>query len=272
MHDSALDKARVFRSAYLAEVELTPLVMLDVGSAVAERNQKTNRDVMSNPRWRSLGIDIEPGPNVDIVVTAPYDWTEIATASVDVVTCSEVFEHAEFFWITMLEIARVLKSNGLAFITSPSSGPLHRFPVDCWRFYDDAFQALAKYAQLNLLESQVQWAPAYQKGLQWRDCSAVLQRPARSPTEEAVAFARIAVGKILARHNVQVDDFARLPLLTPEIDISPIGPMTGKHAFAKRESDLLKSGSSVRRKGHLILRHLREIGRILRSPLEEIRV
>jgi hypothetical protein len=272
MHDSALDKARVFRTAYLAEVEMAPLVVLDVGSAVAEPNQKSNRDVMSNPNWRLLGIDIEPGPNVDIVVTDPYDWTEVTTASVDVVTCSEVFEHAEFFWITMLEIARVLRANGLAFITSPSSGPLHRFPVDCWRFYDDAFQALAKYAQLNLLESQVQWAPAYQKGIQWRDCSAVLQRPTRSPAKEAVAFARITAGKMLARHNVQVDDFAHLPLTPPQIEVSPISPMRGKRAFARREADLLKSTSSVRRKEHLIQRHVREIGRIVRLPLEKIRV
>lgn len=271
MHDSALDKARVFRNAYLAEVEQTPLVVLDVGSAIAESNQKSNRDVMSNPNWRLLGIDIELGLNVDIVVTDPYDWTEISTASVDVVTCSEVFEHAEFFWITMLEIARVLKANGLAFITSPSSGPLHRFPVDCWRFYDDAFQALAKYAQLNLLESQVQWAPAYQKGIQWRDCSAVLQRPTRSPAEEAVAFARVVAGKMLARHNVQVEDFADMPLAPPRIEVSSIASMSGKHAFAQREAELLKATSSIRRKEHLILRHVREIGRIVRLPLDQIR-
>ena len=42
MHDSALDKARSFRNAYLAEVEQTPLVILDVGSAIAEPNQKSN--------------------------------------------------------------------------------------------------------------------------------------------------------------------------------------------------------------------------------------
>jgi SAM-dependent methyltransferase len=272
MHDSALDKARVFRTAYLAEVETAPLVVLDVGSAVAEPDQGSNRDVMSNPNWRLLGIDIEPALNVDLVVADPYDWTEITTATVDVVTCSEVFEHAEFFWITMLEIARVLKANGLAFITSPSAGPLHRFPVDCWRFYDDAFQALAKYAQLNLLESQVQWAPAYQKGIQWRDCSAVLQRPTRSPAEEAVAFARLTAGKILARHTVQVDDFTCLPRTPPQIEVSPIGPMRGKHAFARREADLLATSSLVRRKQHLILRHVREIGRIVRLPLEKIRV
>jgi len=272
MHDSALDKARSFRNAYLAKVEQTPLVILDVGSAIAEPNQKSNRDVMSNPNWQLLGIDIEPGLNVDIVVTDPYDWTEVTTASVDVVTCSEVFEHAEFFWITMLEIARVLKTNGLVFITSPSSGPLHRFPVDCWRFYDDAFQALAKYSQLTLLESQVQWAPAYQKGIQWRDCSAVLQRPVRLPAEEAVAFARIVAGKMLARRNVQVDDLADVPLGPPQIEVSSIASMTDKHAFAHREAELLNSTSSIRRKEHLILRHMREIGRIVRLPLDQIRV
>jgi hypothetical protein len=47
--------------------------------------------------------------------------------------------------------------------------------------------------------------------------------------------------------------------------------MTGKHAFARREAELLKATLSIRRKEHLILRHVREIGRIVRLPLDQIR-
>jgi SAM-dependent methyltransferase len=271
MHDSAIDKARTFREAYLAKAETTPLAILDVGSAIVDPTQKSNRLVFDNPQWRMIGLDIEPGLNVEVVVKDPYDWTEIESGSVDVVTCSEVFEHAEFFWITMLEIARVLKVNGLAFITSPGSGPLHRFPVDCWRFYDDSFHALGKYSQLLLLESQVQWAPAYRKGMQWRDATGIFQRPARSADEETAAFARIAAGKLLARSHMEPQTFARLPAAPASVAVSPIGPKTGLDALGRRETELLRTTSSLRRKSDVILRYLREIGRVARSPLKEIR-
>ena len=177
MHLSALDKARVFRSAYLSGLEDAPLTILDVGSAIVDPTQHSNRDAMTNPRWTLTGMDIEPGLNVDVAVADPYDWREVESGSVDVVTCSEVFEHAEYFWVTILEIARVLRPRGLAFITSPSPGPLHRYPVDCWRFYDDGLPAVARWGGLTVLDAQVQWMPVYRKGMQWRDASIVLQRP-----------------------------------------------------------------------------------------------
>ncbi len=51
-----------------------------------------------------------------------------------------------------MEIVRVLKYDGLIFLIAPSRGPIHRHPVDCWRFYPDGYRALAKYGRLELLE------------------------------------------------------------------------------------------------------------------------
>ncbi len=230
----------MFRRAYLASVEADPLTVLDVGSAIVDGQSLSNRDVMTNPYWALLGMDIEPGRNVDIVVVDPYRWSEIATGSIDVVTCSEVFEHAEFFWLTIMEIKRVLKPLGLAFITSPGGGPRHRFPVDCWRFYDDAFPALARYSGLTLLEAQVQWVPAYRKGVQWRDSSAVMQKPAAAaggPDEQVAS-------------------------IIPE--------QRGLAAFAAREAELLAATNHFSRKARLVLRQLREIKRIVTTPLHDL--
>lgn len=271
MHASAQDKARVFRQAYLASAESTPLTLLDVGSAIVDGQSLSNRDVMQNPAWTLLGMDIESGLNVDVVVADPYDWREIATGSVDVVTCSEVFEHAEYFWITILEIARVLKGNGLAFITSPGGGPRHRFPVDCWRFYDDAFPALARYAGLNLLEAQVQWVPAYRKGIQWRDSSAVMQKPARDEAGSRLDAARIAIGKSLRGPEpalAEFDGLSELPVAP--CPISAIQPQQNQNAFAAREAELLAKESVVIRKTRLVLRQLREIRRIITTPMQDL--
>ncbi|MDU0341329.1 class I SAM-dependent methyltransferase [Bosea rubneri] len=270
MHASANDKARVFRKAYLAEVETAQLTVLDVGSAIVDGQSLSNRDVMTNPAWTLRGMDIEPGLNVDIAVADPYDWKEIATGSVDVVTCSEVFEHAEFFWITMLEISRVLKGNGLAFITSPGGGPRHRFPVDCWRFYDDGFPALARYAGLNLLEAQVQWVPAYRKGIQWRDSSAVMQKPVLDAEAARLDAARIAIGKSLRNPRPELTELQTLGAPVSPAPLSAIPAMTGKSAFAAREAELLAGSSVFVRKARLVLRQLREARRIIATPMRDL--
>ena len=76
MHASANDKARVFRKAYLAEVEAAQLTVLDVGSAIVDGQSLSNRDVMTNPAWTLRGMDIEPGLNVDIAV-AELGWDRL---------------------------------------------------------------------------------------------------------------------------------------------------------------------------------------------------
>lgn len=270
MHDSANDKARVFRKAYLSAVETSPLTVLDVGSAIVDGQSLSNRDVMSNPAWKLVGMDIEPGLNVDVAVADPYDWKEIATGSVDVVTCSEVFEHAEYFWITILEISRVLKGNGLAFITSPGGGPRHRFPVDCWRFYDDAFPALARYAGLNLLEAQVQWVPAYRRGIQWRDSSAVMQKPVRDAAATRLDAARSMIGKSLRGAEPALTELDLSALPNTPLPLSPIPALQGKAAFAAREAELLAADSNVLRKARLVFRQLREIRRIITTPMKDL--
>ena len=273
MHASAYDKALVFRQAYLSSVEHISLNVLDVGSAIVDGQALSNREAMRNPAWTLVGMDIEAGHNVDIIVTDPYDWREIATGSIDVLTCSEVFEHAEFFWITILEIARVLKGNGVVFITSPGGGPRHRFPVDCWRFYDDAFPALARYAGLNLLEAQVQWVPAYRKGIQWRDSSAVMQKPLRDAEMSRGDAARNTIGKSLRGREPALEELelvSGIALDGPVQALSMIPSLRGMGAFAAREEELIAGRNTLFYKTRLIMRQLREIRRIVKTPIRNL--
>ena len=78
----------------------------------------------------------------------------------------------------MLEIARVLKVGGLCCILAPSSGPEHRYPVDCWRFYPDGLVALATFARLDTLEAVTQWdAAGNPESDQWHDSMLVCRKP-----------------------------------------------------------------------------------------------
>jgi SAM-dependent methyltransferase len=266
MHDSAFEKAQVFRRSYLAPYETDELVVLDVGSAVVADGHRSNREAFLNQKWRYAGLDIEKAPNVDVVVADPYDWREVEDATVDVVTCSQVFEHTEFFWITILEIARILKPNGLAFIVAPGSGPLHRYPVDCWRFYDDGLPAVARWADLTLIESRVQWRPVYKRGNQWRDAAVVLQRPVRDVEGDRKALTKNRLVKCAHRG---MEPSGTMPFEPPLPSV--ISPATPLDVLEAHEDKLASAGSRLTYKLSLAGGHLRAIRRILRTPAADIR-
>ena len=89
-----------------------------------------------------MGVDLTFGTNVDVVLADPYDWRELAPESADVIVAGQTFEHTEFSWETMRQLGRTLKNNSLCCIIVPSSGPEHRFPIDCWRMYPDGLRAI----------------------------------------------------------------------------------------------------------------------------------
>ncbi len=146
MHQSSFEQMKLFRDSYLAGREKERLKIFDLGSCDINGSY---RPIFNKHLWSYQGLDLEKGPNVDILLKDPYRLAEIRSSSADVFISGQVFEHIEYFWITMLEIARVLKTGGLCCIIAPSSGYVHRYPVDCWRFYPDGFSALARFACLE---------------------------------------------------------------------------------------------------------------------------
>lgn len=139
------------------------------------------RPIFNAPAWEYIGADLQAGPNVNLVLSRPYDWKEIKTGSVDVLVSGQVLEHVEFFWITLLEISRVLKPNGLACIVVPSTGPEHRYPVDCWRFYPDSMRAMAQFARLECVMTRTSWEDVGDPGSDfWHDTVGVFRKPQRT--------------------------------------------------------------------------------------------
>jgi SAM-dependent methyltransferase len=141
MHASAYKTARQFFEVYVAS--LVSGTVVDIGSRKAYEGQRTLRELCPQ-RLDYRGIDLEPGNNVDIILTDPYVFP-LADASVDVVVCTSVFEHCDYFWQLFEEILRVLKPGGLLYVNAPANGYVHRYPVDCWRFYPDSGVAMANW-------------------------------------------------------------------------------------------------------------------------------
>ena len=124
------------------------VTVLDVGGANVNGSYA---DLFRGPNLRYLGTDLQPGEGVDLVLEDPYRFP-LPDASVDFVISGQMLEHCEFFWLAFAEMVRVLKPDGYLFLIAPSAGPIHRYPVDCYRFYPDAYRALAKHAGCHLVD------------------------------------------------------------------------------------------------------------------------
>ncbi|QXG48517.1 glycoside hydrolase family 99-like domain-containing protein [Pseudomonas viridiflava] len=153
MHPSAMNLGHRFLSCYLSAGQGTKVV--DIGS----QNINGSLHDVCPEGVEYIGVDFVAGAGVDIVLDDPYQLP-FDDESLDVVVCSSVFEHSQFFWVLFLEIMRVLKPEGLLYVNAPSNGYIHRYPIDAWRFYPDAGVSLVSWAEKNgyspaLLESFV---------------------------------------------------------------------------------------------------------------------
>ena len=172
MHTSSLSPMSRLVDHYLKDQP--SLKVVDIGSWDVNGSYKP---FFSQPGWSYCGVDLAAGPNVDLVMKSPYKLP-IASHSVDVLVSGQAFEHIEFFWLTWLEICRVVKPGGLIFLIAPSRGPEHRYPQDCWRFYPDGYRALAAYGSLNLLEVSTDWEPdLHEDSAAWGDTVGVFKQP-----------------------------------------------------------------------------------------------
>jgi len=154
MHQSSYNKMSKFVEIYLTSKKNEQLLILDIGSLDVNGSYKA---LFSFPAWKYIGIDTKPGKNVDIVISDPYSWKQFHSNYADVIISGQSFEHIEYVWLTMKEISRVLKPQGLACIIAPSSGPEHKYPTDCWRIYPDGFKSLANYSEMEIVEVYTQW-------------------------------------------------------------------------------------------------------------------
>ena len=143
MHPTAYENCVKFYEKYIKNIVTHQSIkVIDFG---AYNVNGCLRPIFENCDYK--GIDMASGPNVDIVCIG--DKTPFDKDTIDVVTSSSNFEHDDCFWMTFLEMCRIIKPGGLIYVNVPSSGPYHGYPGDCWRFYADSWKSLAKWANKN---------------------------------------------------------------------------------------------------------------------------
>ncbi len=200
MHESSLYHMTCFRDQFLVEKRNQDLLIADLGSYDVNGSY---RSLFEHSSWQYLGLDISLGANVDIVLEDPYNWQTISSNFIDVIISGQAFEHIEFFWLTVLELSRVLKPGGLCCLIAPSSGPEHRYPVDCWRFYSDGMCAMMRYAGLEVLDV---YTSRQQTGWQddssnWRDSVVVARQHAKPFRRRLREWLQRRYGSLLLPYN-----------------------------------------------------------------------
>lgn len=174
MHPTAYKNCQEFVQAYHEHM----LEINDDYNIVEIGSQDVNGSLRTafSPGLTYTGVDFVEGEGVDVILEDPYKLP-FEDQSVDMVVSSSVFEHSEMFWVLYLEMLRILKPHGILYLNVPSNGDVHRWPVDCWRFYPDSGKALVTWAKHNsinaaLLESYIS---SQNKGI-WNDFVAVFAK------------------------------------------------------------------------------------------------
>jgi SAM-dependent methyltransferase len=134
MHEESLR----MMTEMLTSLGLERALVLDVGS---EASMGSFQPLVDSLGWEYLGLDIMPGPGVDIVTDHPYEYP-FDDGTFDVVISGSTMEHVQALWLWVPELYRVLKDGGYLAICTVMSWELHRNPLDCWRILPDGMAYL----------------------------------------------------------------------------------------------------------------------------------
>ena len=129
----------------------TPLEILDVGGADVNGSY---RPLFAFTEHRYVSADIDPGSSADVVLE-DAGVLPFPDASFDVVVSGQTFEHVGTFWKLFAEMVRVCSADGVIIVIAPSTGAVHRYPVDCFRFLPDSYQALADEFGVLLVDQRI---------------------------------------------------------------------------------------------------------------------
>ena len=133
------DPYHALLQAFLAELRRRPAgTVVEIGS----RNRSgTVRRSLVEPHGY-LGVDIEPGDNVDLVADAHGLSAVVAPGSCSAALSVSTFEHLAMPWKAVIELNHVLATGAPVFVSSHQTFPMHETPWDFWRFSDSAWRAL----------------------------------------------------------------------------------------------------------------------------------
>lgn len=92
------------------------------------------------------GIDTQSGMNIDVVCNSTYNLP-LSDHSADVVFSTSHLQNDAFFWLSFLEMCRVVRLGGYIYVTATTNNAHTR--KNFWRFSGDCWKALSKWGDYN---------------------------------------------------------------------------------------------------------------------------
>lgn len=98
------------------------------------------------PNYKYVGVDMEEGKGVDVLLDLTCDFHEIISKlgekRFNTVICMSVLEHVSNPFTMCANISKLLNKNGLVIISAPFSWKIHGYPSDYWRFTPQGIKSL----------------------------------------------------------------------------------------------------------------------------------
>ncbi len=116
--------------------------VLELGTKRSIPDRSTKHESFVPHAVEYLGTDIEPGIDVDIVADLHCLTNVTGVEQFDVIISCSTFEHLKYPHLAAHEVMKALKINGLLFIQTHQSFPLHAYPSDFFRFSREALSGL----------------------------------------------------------------------------------------------------------------------------------
>jgi len=114
--------------------EFNGKIVLEVGSKFVNGSVRPLIERFCNPK-EYIGVDLEPGRYVDLVLPAEGLINCFGPESFDVVISTEVLEHVYDWRVVINNMKVVLKRDGYIYLTTRSYGfPYYAYPYDFWRY------------------------------------------------------------------------------------------------------------------------------------------
>lgn len=148
MHASVLDFGqRVLLPAMCAHQDVLEVGALDVNGSLRPH-------IMRHGPASYLGIDLVPGPGVDLVWDVTQLLSRFGPEWVDLLVSTEMLEHAADWKTAVTTMKRSLRPGGWLLLTTRSRGfaKHHEHPGDFWRFELDDMRRIFADLRLVVLE------------------------------------------------------------------------------------------------------------------------
>lgn len=130
-----------FLAKHVHKADVMGRRVLEAGS-FNENGSARSHIIPLEPR-EYIGIDMRPGPGVDLVLHADHLVQRFGREAFDIVISTEMLEHCEPWRWAVWHMCTVLRNGGLLVLTTRSPGATrHEHPGDYWRFTPTMFRKM----------------------------------------------------------------------------------------------------------------------------------